>query len=87
MTEIEKLLEAQDFIARELQRKSAGRVDAMSWGQGPKDLPAGIYRLTVFHGGEQSIFTFTKYDLRENYGSRQWKKELRTQVGDILMEL
>jgi len=86
MTEAEKLRDAQDLIARELQKKSSSRIDALNWEQGLHNAAAGIHRLVVFRGGEKSIFTFTKYELLEDYSSQQWKKELRSHVGDILME-
>ena len=86
MTEVEKLLEAQDFITRVLLQKSASQIDAMNWGQGPHNAVAGIHRLIVLRGGEESIFTFTEYELLENYGSKEWEKQLRGHIGDILME-
>ena len=86
MTEAEKLCEAQDFITRTLQQKGATRIDALYWEQGPHDPAAGIHRLIVFRGGEKSIFTFTKYGLLENHGSKEWEKQLRSHVGEILMK-
>ena len=87
MTITEKRHEAQDFITRELQQKGATRIDAVNWDQGPHNAAAGIHRLIVFRGGEKSIFTFTEYELLENYGSKEWGKQLRGHVGEILMEL
>ncbi len=87
MTEAEQLREAQDFITRELQQKGATRIDAMNWSQDAHDPSAGIHRLIVLGGGEISIFTFTKYELLENYGSKEWEKQLRGHVGEILREL
>ena len=87
MTEAEQLREAQDFITPELQQKGATRIDAVSWGQGPHNAAAGIHRLIVFRGGEKSIFTFTEYELLETYGSKEWQKQLRSHVGEILVEL
>ena len=86
MTEVEKLREAQDFITRELAQKGGGRIDAISWAQGRHDAAAGIHRLIVSRGGEKAIFTFSKYELLENFGSKRWERELRTQVGDILAD-
>ncbi len=86
MTETEKLRQAQDFIARELQQKGAGRIDALDWEQTPQDRATRIHRLVVFLGGEKFIFTFTEYELLDNYGSKQWQKQLRDHVGDILTE-
>ncbi len=86
MTEAEQLREAQDFITRELQQKGATRIDAMNWAQDPHDPAAGIHRLIVLRGGEKSVFTFTEYELLENYGSKEWVKQLRGHVGEILME-
>jgi len=86
MTEAEQLRKAQDFITQELAQKGGGRIDAISWGQGPHNAAAGIHRLIVLRGGEKSIFTFTKYELLENYGSKHWERELRVHVGEILME-
>lgn len=86
MIEAEKLREAQDFITRELQKQGVGRIDAISWNQGPWDPAAGIYRLIVYRDGEKSSFTFTKYELIKNYGSQQWAKDLRVHISDILME-
>ncbi len=86
MTEAEKLREAQNFIAREVQKKGAGRIDAVNWAQCPHNAAAGIHRLIVLRGGEKSIFTFTKYELLENYGSKEWEKQLRGHVGETLME-
>jgi len=87
MTEAEKLREAQEFITRALQEKGAGRIDAVTWDQGLRDWAVGIYRLTVVRSGEKGIFTFSKYELLENFDSKRWEKELRTQVGEILIEL
>ena len=87
MTKAKKHREAKNFITRELQQRGAGRIDAMNWGQGPRDLVPSIYRSTISLGREKSIFTFTKYELLEDYGSKQWKKELRGHVGDILWDL
>ncbi len=86
MTEAEKLRQAEDFINRELQQKGTARIDALTWDQGPHDPAAGVNRLIVFRGGEKSIFTFTEYELLENYGSKEWEKQLRGHVGEILME-
>jgi len=55
MREEEKLREAQDLITRELQKKGADRVDALSWDQDPNDVAARIHRLVVFRGGEKSV--------------------------------
>ncbi len=87
MTETEKLRNAKDFIVRELQKKSSSRIDAMSWGQGLIDPAAGIYRLAIHRGAESSVFAFTKDELFNNHGSKQWEKQLRIRVSDILMEL
>ena len=86
MTEAEKHRQAQDFITREMQKKGADRIDALKWDQGPHDPAAEIHRLIAIRGGEKSIFTFMKYELLEDYGSKQWEKELRGHVGEILME-
>ena len=86
MTEVEKLRKAQNFIAQELQKKGTGHVDAVNWAQGPHNAVAGIHRLIVLRGGEKSVFTFTEYELLENYGSKEWVKQLRGHVGEILME-
>jgi len=66
--------------------KGTGRVDAVNWAQGPRDPAAGIHRLVVFRGGEKSIFTFSEYELLNQRDSKQWEKQLRGHVGDILME-
>ncbi len=87
MTEAEKLRQAQDFITRELQQKGAGRIDALKWDQGPHDPAARIHRLVVLRGGEKSIFTFTEYELLEDHGSKEWEKQLRGHVGEILVGL
>jgi hypothetical protein len=71
MTESEKVRDAQDFIAREVQKKGAGRVDALNWEQAPHDQTTRIHLLVIFRGGEKSIFTFTEYELLEGYGSRE----------------
>jgi len=87
MNEIDKLRYAQDFIFRELQKKASARIEALTWDQGPHDPAAGIHRLVVFRGGEKCIFTFTEFELLEHYGSKQWEKQLRDHIGDILIEL
>ena len=87
MTDAEKLRQAQDFIAREVQKKGAGRIDALHWEQTSQDQTTKIHQLVVFRSGEKSIFTFTEYELLEKYGSKQWEKQLRSHVGEILMEL
>jgi len=86
MTEAEKLRQAQDFITRELQKKFVDRINALIWEQIPQDRATGIHRLVVFRGGEKSVFTFTEYELLEHHGSKQWEKQLRGHVSDILME-
>ena len=87
MTEAEQLREAQDFIARELQQKGAGRIDALDWEQTPQDRVTRIHRFVLSRGGEKSIFTFTEYELLKNYGSQQWVRQMRDHISDILMEL
>ena len=86
MTEAKKILGAEDSIARKLLKHDASRIDAPNWEQGPHDPAAGIHRLIVSRDGEKSIFTFTEYELLENYGSKEWEKQLRGHVGEILME-
>ena len=85
MTEPEKLRAAQDYVTRELQVYD--KINGMTWNQDPLDSAFGIYRLAIYHGGEKSVFTFSKSELLGNYGSRQWEKELRSHIGEILMEL
>jgi hypothetical protein len=87
MTEAEKLREAQHFVTRELQEHGAGRLDAMSWAQEKEDQPVGIYRLAIMRGGEKSVFAFTQYELIERFGSKQWEKDLRERIGEVLREL
>ena len=87
MTKSENVLNAQDFIAREVQNKGACRVDALSWEQTPNNQTTKIHRLVVFRGGTKSIFTFTEYELLEDCGSKEWEKQLRSHVGEILTEL
>jgi len=86
MTEAEKLREGQDLIARELQKKGADWIDTIYWEQTPHEQAARIHRLVVLRGGEKYIFTFTEYELLEDHGSREWKKQMRIHVGEILME-
>ena len=86
MTEAEQLREAQDFITRELQQKGAARIDAVNWQQTPQDRATRIHRLVLIRGGEKSVFTFTEYELLDDYGSKQWEKQLRDHVSDILTE-
>jgi hypothetical protein len=87
MTEPEKLQRAQDFIDQELRRRAVERIDALTWEQTPQDRVTRIHRLVVFRDGEKSIFTFTEYELIDNYGSKKWEKQLRSHVGDVLMEI
>jgi hypothetical protein len=82
--EEEILREAQEYITREIQRQTTGRIGALSWEQTPNDRAARIHRLVLFQGGEKTIFTFTEYELRENYGSEQWERRLREDVSNIL---
>jgi len=85
--EAEKIRDAQDFIARELQKRGANQIDTLSWEQTPQDRATRIHRLVLFRGGEKSIFTFTEYELLENYGSKQWEKQLLGHISDILVDL
>jgi len=87
MTESEKIALSQDFINRELQRRGVERIDTITWEQTPQDRITRIHRLVVFRGGEKSIFTFTEYELLDKYGSKQWEKQLRDYVGEVLVEL
>lgn len=87
MTEAEKLRQAQDFITRELKQKGAARIDVVNWDQGPHDAAAGIHRLIAIRGGKKSIFTFTEYEFLENYGSKQWERQMRGHISDVLTEL
>ena len=86
MSEAEKIRDAQDFIARELQKRGANQIDTLSWEQTPQDRATRIHRLVLFRGGEKSVFTFTEYEFLENHGSKEWEKQLRGHVGEILME-
>jgi len=87
MTEEEKLQYAQHYIAQELLKQAADRVEELNWDQGPWDPAAGIYRLTVSRDNGKSIFSFTKYELLKNHGSQDWKKDLLNHINDILTEL
>ena len=87
MNDSEKLLEAQDFISRQVQQQSSKQIDATSWGQGMIDPVVGIYRFAVYHGRERSIFAFTKDALVKNHGSEQWEKQLQAHINTILMEI
>jgi hypothetical protein len=87
MTESEKVRNAQDFINRELQKKGAGRIDAIDWEQTLQGRATRTHRVVIIQGGEKSIFTFTEYKLLKDYGSKEWEIQLRQHVGDILMEL
>jgi hypothetical protein len=87
MTEAEKLHNIQDFIIREVQKNGDVRVDVVNWAQDLYNSAAGIHLLEVFRGGEKSIFTFTEYELLDNYGSKQWETQLRSHVNDVLTEL
>jgi hypothetical protein len=87
MTESQKIVSAQDFINRELQRRSVDRIDAITWEQTPQDRTTRIHRLVVLRGSEKSIFTFTEYEILDHYGSKQWEKQLRCHVGEVLMEI
>jgi hypothetical protein len=74
--------------ARRLRAKAGtSRIDALTREQTPQDRATRIHRLVLCQGSEKSIFTFTEYELLDNYGSKQWRKELRGHIGDILMEL
>ncbi len=86
MTELDKLSEAQHFINRELQKRVVDRIGAIDWQQTPQDRATRIHRLVLFRGKEKSIFTFAEYELLENFGSKQWQKQLREHVSDILTE-
>lgn len=76
-----------DFISRELQKQGVDLIDVMHWEQTPHDRTTGIHRLVVFRGGEKSVFTLTEYELLENHSSKEWEKQLRGHVSEILMEL
>ena len=83
----EKLLEAQDYVFREVQRQASDRIDSMDWYQTPQDRITRIYRLVVSMGGKKSIFTFTEYELTDNYKTKQWTELLRDHINDIMTEL
>jgi NADH:ubiquinone oxidoreductase subunit len=85
-TEAEILREAQDFITREVQKKGADRINALTWEQTPQDRATKIHRLVIFRGEEKSVFTFTEYELLEHYGSKEWEKHLQSHISDIMME-
>ena len=87
MIDAEKLHEAQDFIAKEVQKHCATRIDALTWEQTPQDRNTEIHRVVISRGGEKSIFTFTEYDLLEDYGSKKWERQMRDHIMDILVEL
>jgi hypothetical protein len=87
MTDSEKLTKAQDYISRELQQQGTNPIDVLTWEQTPQDRATKIHRLVLFRGGDKSVFTFTEYELLDNYGSKLWEKELQGHVGEILMEL
>ena len=87
MRTADKLRKAQDFINRELQKQSADRFYAQDWEQTPHDRATRTHRLVVFRDGEKSVFTFTEYELLENYGSKKWEKHLWSHVGKILMRI
>ena len=87
MTEADKLAQAQGFITQELQKQGIDRKYTMTWEQTPQDRATKIHRLVLSRGCEKYIFTFTEYELLDKYGSRDWEKQLRGHIGDVLMEL
>jgi hypothetical protein len=87
MTDAEKLQGAQDFINRELQMKSAGRIDALDWEQTPQGRASRYHRLVIVRGGEKSVFKLTEYELLKDYDSEKWKNRLRSRVSNILIDL
>ena len=87
MIDTEKLRKAEDFIAQEVQKHCATRTDELTWEQGPYNKATKIHKLVVSRGGQKSVFTFTEYELLENYGSKESKVQLHNHVNDILTEL
>ena len=75
---------AQNFIVNQIEKKTAGNMIGAVWGTTRLDLVKGEYELAIYKVKKKIVFTFTKKELIEEYGSKNWKIRLLTRVNEIV---
>ncbi len=57
------------------------------WGGTGLNLGADEYGLVIYKGKKKTVFTFTKDELINGYGSTEWKNRLLKRINEILRRL
>lgn len=78
---------AQNFIINQIEKQTPGNMIGAVWGTTSLDLGKGEYGLAIYKGKQKIVFTFTKKELIENYGSKNWKIRLLTRVNEIIRRM
>jgi len=78
---------AQKYVVYQLKKKRPKKMADPLWSSKSVDLDPDEYGLTIQKGKKKNIFTFTKDELIEGYGSRAWKDRLLARIKEILREI
>ena len=87
MTEEDKLQIAQGFITWKLLKTARTQTIAIAWIRDKTDPAAGIYRLKIYAGERNAVFTFPKDELTKWYDSWKWEMRFLRRVREILGEI
>jgi len=78
---------AQRYIIYQLKKNGPKEMDDLVWGRKSLDLGPDEYGLIVPKDSKRIAFTFTKDELIEGYGSREWKDRLLARTKEILRKI
>lgn len=81
------IMGAQNFISTQIQKKTLDTMSGSIWGTKSLNLGPNEYGLVIYQVKEKVIFPFTRSELIEGYGSREWKTRLLTRVNKIVRRL
>ena len=74
---------AQKYVDHHLKKKKAKQTITFVWGSKTLDLGPNEYGLAIHKGDNQMIFTFTRDELIEGYGTSEWKERLVSRSDEI----
>jgi len=78
---------AQKYIIYQLKKKGPKKMAGLLWSSKSVNLGPDEYGLTIQKGKKKNLFSFTKDELIEEYGSREWKDRLLARITEILRRI
>ena len=78
---------AQNFISTQIQKKWPDKMLGSNWDRKSIDFGPDEYGLVIYRGKKKLVFSFTKDELIEDYGSTTWKVKLLTRVNEIIRRM